>query len=68
MRLDIGLMTFDLPAVADHARRAEVLGFGAIWSAETPFEMSAPAVFLGWTPVRKQAPARAWSPGPSPSA
>ena len=35
MRLDIGLMTFDLPAVAEYARRAEDLGFGAIWSAET---------------------------------
>ena len=35
MKLDIGLMTFDLPAVADYARRAEDLGFGAIWSAET---------------------------------
>lgn len=35
MKLDIGLMTFDLSAVADYARRAEDLGFGAIWSAET---------------------------------
>ena len=35
MRLDIGLMTFDLPAVAAYARRAEAMGFGAIWSAET---------------------------------
>jgi probable F420-dependent oxidoreductase len=35
VKLDIGLMTFDLPAVADYARRAEDLGFGAIWSAET---------------------------------
>jgi alkanesulfonate monooxygenase SsuD/methylene tetrahydromethanopterin reductase-like flavin-dependent oxidoreductase (luciferase family) len=35
MRLDVGLMTFDLPSVADYARRAEAMGFGAIWSAET---------------------------------
>jgi probable F420-dependent oxidoreductase len=35
VKLDIGLMTFDLSAVADYARRAEDLGFGAIWSAET---------------------------------
>ena len=35
MNLDIGLMTFDLPAVSGYARRAEDLGFGAIWSAET---------------------------------
>ena len=27
-----------------------------------------PRSSCGWTPVRKQAPARAWSPGPSPSA
>src|SRR5438034_215517 len=30
--------------------------------------MSAPAVFLGWTPVKNVEAARAWSPGPSPSA
>src|ERR1700730_7472821 len=35
MKLDIGLMTFDLPAVAGYASRAEEMGFGAIWSAET---------------------------------
>ena len=35
MNLDIGLMTFDLQAVAGYARRAEEMGFGAIWSAET---------------------------------
>ena len=28
-------MAFDLPAVAEYARRAEDLGFGTIWSAET---------------------------------
>ena len=51
MKLDIGLMTFDLPAVADYARRAEDLGFGAIWSAETPLRRSAPSVRFGCTPV-----------------
>ena len=35
MNLDIGLMTFDLQAVPGYARRAEEIGFGAIWSAET---------------------------------
>ena len=35
MKLDLGLMTFDLATVAAHARRAEELGFGALWSAET---------------------------------
>ncbi len=34
MKLDIGLVTFDL-AVAGCARRAEELGLGGIWSAET---------------------------------
>ena len=35
MNLDIGLMTFDLPAVGEYCRRAENMGFGAVWSAET---------------------------------
>ena len=30
--------------------------------------MSAPSVFFGWTPVSQVAPARAWSPAPSPKA
>jgi hypothetical protein len=33
-----------------------------------PFFRSAPSVLRGWAPVRKQAAARAWSPGPSPFA
>jgi probable F420-dependent oxidoreductase len=28
-------MTFDLPAVGEYCRRAENMGFGAVWSAET---------------------------------
>ena len=35
-----------------------------IWSIETPARMSAPAVFLGCTPVRNAPAARAWSPAP----
>jgi len=35
VNLDIGLMTFDLPAVGEYYRRAENMGFGAVWSAET---------------------------------
>jgi probable F420-dependent oxidoreductase len=35
VNLDIGLMTFDLPAVGEYCRRAENMGFGAVWSAET---------------------------------
>ena len=40
----------------------------SIWSTDMPLRMSAPCVFLGCTPVSQLAPARAWSPGPSPSA
>jgi probable F420-dependent oxidoreductase len=35
VNLDIGLMTFDLPSVGEYSRRAEDMGFGAVWSAET---------------------------------
>ena len=42
--------------------------FAAIWSAEIARRKSAPPVLYGWTPVRNVAVARAWSPGPSPSA
>ena len=38
----------------------------ATWSTETPARMLAPSVLSGWTPVRKQASDRAWSPPPSP--
>ena len=36
MRLDIGLMSFDLPAVPGYARRAEEVGFGAFSVAWEP--------------------------------
>ena len=55
------------PSSSEGSRVSEARAWATIWSAETPFWMSAPAVFFGWTPVRKQAAARAWSPGPSPS-
>jgi len=35
VNLDIGLMTFDLPAVGEYCRRAGNMRFGAVWSAET---------------------------------
>jgi probable F420-dependent oxidoreductase len=35
MKLDTGFLSFDLRAVADYARKAEDLGFGALWAAET---------------------------------
>jgi len=35
MKLDLGFMTFDLRDIPAYARRAEALGVGALWSAET---------------------------------
>lgn len=52
MKLDIGLMTFDLPAVAAYARRAEELGFGAIWSAETRHDPFLPLAVASTTTSR----------------
>jgi len=52
MKLDIGLMTFDLPAVAGYARRAEEMGFGAIWSAETRHDPFLPLAVAATTTGR----------------
>ncbi|HEV3350649.1 MAG TPA: TIGR03617 family F420-dependent LLM class oxidoreductase [Methylomirabilota bacterium] len=52
MKLDIGLMTFDLPAVAGYARRAEQLGFSAIWSAETRHDPFLPLAVAATTTRR----------------
>jgi probable F420-dependent oxidoreductase len=52
VKLDIGLMTFDLPAVGDYARRAEDLGFGAIWSAETRHDPFLPLAVAATTTRR----------------
>jgi probable F420-dependent oxidoreductase len=35
VKLDVGFMTFDLREIPAYARRAEELGVGALWSAET---------------------------------
>jgi len=35
LRLDLGVHAIDLRAVAHEARRAEAMGFGCLWSAET---------------------------------
>jgi len=35
LKLDLGFMTFDLREIPAYARRAEELGVGALWSAET---------------------------------
>jgi probable F420-dependent oxidoreductase len=52
VRLDIGLMTFDLAAVAAYARRAEELGFGALWSAETRHDPFLPLAVASTTTDR----------------
>jgi alkanesulfonate monooxygenase SsuD/methylene tetrahydromethanopterin reductase-like flavin-dependent oxidoreductase (luciferase family) len=52
MKLDIGLMTFDLPALSAYARRAEELGFGAIWSAETRHDPFLPLAVAATTTSR----------------
>jgi probable F420-dependent oxidoreductase len=52
MRLDIGLMTVDLPAVPAYARAAEELGFGAIWSAETRHDPFLPLAVASTTTAR----------------
>jgi probable F420-dependent oxidoreductase len=52
MKLDIGLMTFDLPALPAYARRAEELGFGAIWSAETRHDPFLPLAVAATTTSR----------------
>jgi len=35
MTLDTGFLSFDLQAIPEYARKAEDLGFGALWAAET---------------------------------
>ena len=52
MNLDIGLMTFDLQAVPGYARRAEEMGFGAIWSAETRHDPFLPLAVASTTTTR----------------
>ena len=52
MNLDIGLMTFDLQAVPAYARRAEDMGFGAIWSAETRHDPFLPLAVASTTTSR----------------
>lgn len=50
MKLDTGLMTFDLRAIPEYARRVEEMGFGSLWSAETRHDPFLPlAVAAGVT-------------------
>ena len=52
MNLDIGLMTFDLAAVGEYSRRAEDMGFGAVWSAETRHDPFLPLAVAATTTRR----------------
>jgi probable F420-dependent oxidoreductase len=42
MRLDTGFLSLDLRAIPEYARKAEGLGFGALWSAETKHDAFLP--------------------------
>jgi probable F420-dependent oxidoreductase len=35
VKLDVGMLTYDLRSIPDYARRVEALGFDALWSSET---------------------------------
>lgn len=52
MNLDIGLMTFDLAKVGEYSRRAEDMGFGAVWSAETRHDPFLPLAVAATTTRR----------------
>ena len=57
MKLDVGLMTLDLPEVADFARHGEALGLGAIWSAKIRHDPFLPlAVAAATTRARWSSP------------
>ena len=42
MKLDIGLLTHDLKGIGEYARKAEALGFDALWSSETQHDAFLP--------------------------
>jgi probable F420-dependent oxidoreductase len=52
VNLDIGLMTFDLSTVGEYSRRAEDMGFGAVWSAETRHDPFLPLAVAATTTHR----------------
>ena len=52
MNLDLGLMTFDLSKVGEYSRRAEDMGFGAVWSAETRHDPFLPLAVAATTTQR----------------
>ena len=65
MNLDIGLMTFDLPAVGEYCRRAENMGFGAVWSAETRHDPFLPLAVAAATTLGSASAPPSRSPSPA---
>jgi probable F420-dependent oxidoreductase len=54
LRLDLGIHGLDLRAVADYARRAEAMGFGCLWSAETSHDPFLPLAVAAMSSERIQ--------------
>jgi probable F420-dependent oxidoreductase len=54
VKLDLGFMTFDLRDIPAYARRAEALGVGALWSAETKHDPFLPLAIAGANTSRVQ--------------
>jgi len=54
VKLDLGFMTFDLREIPAYARRAEELGVGALWSAETKHDPFLPLAVAGANTSRVQ--------------
>jgi probable F420-dependent oxidoreductase len=54
VKLDLGFMTFDLRDIPAYARRAEALGVGALWSAETKHDPFLPLAVAGANTSRVQ--------------
>jgi probable F420-dependent oxidoreductase len=54
VKLDLGFMTFDLREIPAYARRAEELGVGALWSAETKHDPFLPLAVAASNTARIQ--------------
>ena len=54
VKLDLGFMTFDLREIPAYARRAEELGVGALWSAETKHDPFLPLAVAASNTTRIQ--------------
>ena len=52
MRLDTGFLSFDLRDVPAYARKAEDLGFGALWAAETKHDAFLPLAVAATSTAR----------------